>query len=164
MIQCELIEKRKSIRFFDKNKVLEESEVCSCVEAAIKAPSSHNSQPWRFRIITSKEQIQYISTLLPNNSWIRLAPVVVIVGMVKSTGIERQKNYLALGAAIENMLLEAQQRGIATCWIGECLEKGFEEMLQWPFEYEIVSMVAMGYKRDYKVGEVVRRSVEEVLI
>ena len=164
MLQCEAIEKRKSIRFFDKNKLLEEREIRECIEAATKAPSPHNRQPWRFRIIDSREMIQSISIMLSHNGWVRTAPVIVIVGVPKIEGVEKQKDYLALGAAIENLLLEAQQRGIATCWIGECLEKGLESRLMWPDDYETVSMIAMGYKREYKSEKVDRKSVDEVLI
>ena len=57
MIQCEAINKRKSIRFFDKNRLIEEDEIYDCLEAATKAPSPHNRQPWGFRIVVSRELI-----------------------------------------------------------------------------------------------------------
>lgn len=163
MIQCEVIKNRRSVRLFDKSKKLEIQQIYDCLEAATKAPSPYNKQPWFFRIIDSQEEIQELALLLKQNQWVRTAATVVIVGTESVLGIEKNKNYLAIGAAVQNLLLEAQQRGISTCWIGECLGKEMEKQLEWPEKCEIVSMVAMGYERQYEIKEVPRKEVMDIL-
>lgn len=164
MIQCEAIEKRESIRFFNRNKKIEKKDIYQCVEAAAKAPSPHNKQPWRFRIVISQDMIKKLMSMLPNNQWIRTASAVVIVGIENNEGIDKLKYYLAAGAAIENLMLEAQQRGISTCWIGECLGKEMEERLLWPQDCEIVSMVAMGYKRESEIKKTIKKNLYDILV
>lgn len=164
MIRCEVIKKRRSVRFYDANRKVGKQIILSCVEAATKAPSPLNRQPWIFRIIENHEEIQNIAAKFRYNRWICSAPVVIIVGVENSEGLNKAKNYLAIGAAIENLLLEAEQNNISTCWIGECLGKGMEEMLLWPKEYEIVSMIAVGYQREYELARPIKKSVNDVLV
>lgn len=164
MVKCEVIEKRESIRLYDTSKKIELCEISGCIEAAAKAPSPYNKQPWEFRIINSQETIEELAALLPHNRWIKTAPTVVVVGTEKVEGIDKLKYYLAVGAAIENMMLEAQQRGISTCWVAECMGKGFEEKLLWPKEGEIVSIVAMGFSRRYQTKREIKKSVSEILV
>lgn len=163
MIQCEVIKNRRSVRLFDKSIKLEVQQIYDCLEAATKAPSPYNKQPWFFRIIDTPDEIQELVPLLKQNQWVRTATTVVIVGTESVFGIEKEKNYLAIGAAIQNLLLEAQQRGISTCWIGECLGQEMEKQLHWPEKCEIVSMVAMGYGRQYEIKEIPRKNVRDVL-
>ena len=164
MILCNAIKQRTSTRLYDKKKNVDYNTIYNCIEAAINAPSPHNEQPWIFRIITSAETIKLLANHLNNNRWLRTASAIVVIGTEKKNSIEKSKVYLAIGAAIENMLLEAEERGVGTCWIGECLGKSMEEMLNWPAQYEIVSMVAMGYKRINGTKKIHKKSVEEVLV
>lgn len=164
MIKCEVIKSRKSNRFFDTTKPIEYKEIYDCLEAASKAPSPYNNQPWRFRVVVSKEKINELAAMLPHNKWVRTASAVIIVGCIKENSIERLKNYLAMGAAIENFMLEAQQHGIATCWMGECLGKGMEDQFEWPENYEIVSMIAMGYSRGYEIRQAEKKCINELLV
>ena len=50
-----VLNKRKSIRSF-QNKKVPKDILKKVVEDAIKAPSSGNSQPWNFYIVTSKSK------------------------------------------------------------------------------------------------------------
>lgn len=57
---------------------------------------------------------------------------------------------LSIGACIENMILEATERGIGSLWVGDHLyaEKELKEALG--VDYNIVSMVVLGYSnRDH---------------
>ena len=67
-------------------ETIQEAELLSLFEAARWAPSSYNSQPWRFiyaRRDTPNWQ-QFIDLLLPNNSWAKNASALVFV-VSKST-------------------------------------------------------------------------------
>ncbi len=67
-----------------------EAEMRSFLEMAILAPSTHNSQPWKFRI---DDSILYVSI-----DETRLLPEADVL---------RRDAYISLGCAIENFVLTA---------------------------------------------------------
>ena len=69
---------------------------------------------------------------------------------------------LSIGAAIENMLLKAEEMGIGTLWIANtCF--AYEEMVEYlQTEHQLVGAVAMGYA-DEAPGARPRKSLEEVV-
>ena len=48
----ELLHKRRSTRHYDASIVIERDELTRLLNAACRAPSGNNAQPWRFLIIT----------------------------------------------------------------------------------------------------------------
>jgi nitroreductase len=72
------------------------------------------------------------------------APVSVFITMDQSLG----ENYLlGIGAAVENLMLLACDRGLGTCWIGMALmyAKEIKQFLGVPDSERIVSSFALGY-------------------
>ncbi|GAF66972.1 NAD(P)H nitroreductase [Bacillus sp. TS-2] len=51
----EVVNNRRSIRAYDQETKISKEELTQILEAAVKAPSSVNLQPWRFVIIESDE-------------------------------------------------------------------------------------------------------------
>lgn len=75
------------------------------------------------------------------------APVAVFVTMDQSLG----ENYLvAVGAAVENLILAACEKGLGTCWIGMSLmySKEIKKELAVPDTERIVTSLALGYPDD----------------
>lgn len=62
----EIIKTRRSIRVFKKEAVPDEL-INTVLEAGMNAPSSKNSQPWRFIVIKNKELITELGELLINS-------------------------------------------------------------------------------------------------
>lgn len=58
----EAIAARHSVRAF-KKEALAEAEITELLEAARNAPSSLNSQPWRFRIVTDAADLAWFGTV-----------------------------------------------------------------------------------------------------
>ncbi len=54
---------------------------------------------------------------------------------------------MAIGACIENMLLEAHALKLGACWLGEILKKKEEvsEFLNLPKKYDLMAVVALGF-------------------
>ena len=55
---------------------------------------------------------------------------------------------MSVAAAVENLLLEAHEEGVASCWLTAPCKDGFEKKLQEifaPEHGELVSMVTLGY-------------------
>lgn len=57
----EVLNFRRSVRVFDKEKSLDTGKVKQCIEMATLAPNSSNMQLWEFYHITKPELLQKIS-------------------------------------------------------------------------------------------------------
>lgn len=150
-INCKEILERHSSRFFNKDKLISNEIIEKILIAASLAPSGYNRQPWRFRIITEQKLIEEIKKFMPNNKWILTCNCLIVVYLDKGSSYDFIKDSMALGAAIENMLLEACSNGVGSCWIG--INKDSENISNY-FNYEknlkIMSIVALGYvKREF---------------
>jgi len=74
----EAIEKRRSIRKFADDPVSRD-EIMQLLEAARLAPSAMNAQPWRFKIVDGREDIQWLSgSPTRGQKWVAGAGAVII--------------------------------------------------------------------------------------
>ncbi len=193
----EAIRKRKSIRAYTPDPVSKEL-VRELLEAAIKAPTGSNSQPWKFYVVGGKRKEQLDETLLgclsegrttsnelqmhreggdekaqerinsrrsemmkevmailtKNDLPIEIlakgsfkyfgAPVAIFITMDQSLA---ENTLVAVGAAVQNLMLAACDKGLATCWIGMALmySKEIRENLGIPDTERIITSLALGY-------------------
>lgn len=142
----ELIKTRRSVRSYRPEKVKAEL-IKKVLEAGRWAPSGLNNQPWRFIVITSEEVKNKIKTYTTDAYIIEQAPCLIIVLMEKESSYDRTKDLMAIGACIQNMLLEAHSLHLGTCWLGEILNrrKEVEKVLEVAEGNEMVAAVALGY-------------------
>lgn len=163
-----IIVNRHSCRFFE-NKDIDIDVINKILKAASLAPSVHNIQPWRFRLVDSKETIFDLSKVMKRNTWIKDVNIVIAVYGVKSNAND-MKITLSIGACIENMLLEAESLGVGTCWIGECIENEDEINLILENDndkYKLYSLVAVGYenKRIKKLSQKTqKKGISQILV
>jgi len=74
----EAIARRRSIRRFTQEPVARE-ELLELLEAARLSPSSINAQPWRFRLVTDRETIAWLSgPPTSKQRWLANAPAVIV--------------------------------------------------------------------------------------
>lgn len=72
------IGKRRSIRKFTDEPVSRE-DLMQIIEAARLSPSSINAQPWRFRLVTDRADIEWLSgPVTSKQRWIAGAPAVIV--------------------------------------------------------------------------------------
>ena len=132
-----IIRERRSITVF-KDKPVEEAAVLLILDAGRWAPSSNNSQPWEFVIVSEKARKNAIADLyieaynkrakkvdegtrkkiveiMPYlEDELKVPPYLIIV----CANPEKSKSYLIdTSATIENMLLMACELGLGTNWI-----------------------------------------------
>lgn len=113
------IQNRRSIRNYT-NEIIPKEEILNLLKAGIMAPSAKNNQPWRFVIVSSdiKDKISLKMTELygPNKTAevIKTVPYLILIYNKDNEYF----NHLSIGAAIENILLEATNKGLGTLWIG----------------------------------------------
>jgi len=107
------------------------------LQAAVHAPNHHDTQPWRFFILTNEARSQFGEVLAralarrlgeaaPNLAGLMLAervkpmrsPVLIVVGVVSEAEdpMTRREDLQAASAALQNMLLAANALGLAAIW------------------------------------------------
>jgi nitroreductase len=152
----ELIAKRWSARAFSTRPV-EKSKLLSILEAARWAPSSRNEQPWRYIVFTNDnpEMLRKAQSVLKEiNDYAKRAPIL-ICAITKKTysenGSPNRLHFHDLGAANENMFLEAVNQGLIMHEMGGFDVEKAREIFDVPEDYEVGIMIAIGYQDTYHV-------------
>jgi len=150
----EAIEQRRSVRSFTKEPV-PEATVGRLVEAALRAPSAGNLQPWKLVVVFKEETRQALAGACYHQSFIADAPVSIVVCLQpgKSAKVYGQRGedmfqHQDVGAAIENMLLAATGYGLVTCWVGAFDEDKISQILELGGDLRPVAIIAVGYSQE----------------
>ena len=164
----EAIKERRSVRAYTDEEVSEE-DVERLIEAARWAPSAGNIQPWAFVVVKEVETKRKLSYATLNQTFIQKAPVVIVVcaDVTRSSRIygsrgEKLYSLQDTAAATENILLAAQELGLATCWLGAFRENEVAKAVKAPRNLRPVAMVAVGYPAERPVAPQ-KRSVNEIV-
>jgi nitroreductase len=183
----EAIAARRSIRKFKDSPVPDEA-IQTILTAATQAPSGKNRQPWRVVVVRGEKCAEMVRIMRegiakakdrgedPGSSeWtasvMEQTPVTVFVfnpyGLHPwlTRSIEQMfmdvVNIQSIGAAIQNMVLAAQDLGIGSLWICDVFE-AYEELREWlGEESQMIAAVSFGYA-DESPGARPRESVSEV--
>ena len=113
----ELIARRWSARAFS-TKPVEKSKLLSILEAARWAPSSRNEQLWRYIVFTgdNPEKLKRAQSVLKEiNDYAKRAPILICAitrTRYSDNGVPNRLFFHDLGAANENMFLEAFNQGL----------------------------------------------------
>ena len=158
------IRQRRSIREYKKD-VPGDAQIEKILEAARWAPSGMNNQPWRFLVIKDKTKKDGMAQFTKYGDIIRDAPVAIAVCMDVSDSYNREKDLMAVGACIQNILLEAHALGLGACWLGEILNKkqAVAKYLNLESDLELMAVVTLGYP-DEDVTEGCRKSLKGLII
>jgi len=145
------IKDRRSVRQFLETPVPRE-KVEALLEAAMLAPSACNSRPWRFVAITCRETLNKLVDCHKYAKMLSKAPVAIVICALAD---EQAKIDIAqgfwpqdCGAATQNILLQAQEMGLASCWCGvypkEPLMEDVREILNLPEDEIPFNIIAIG--------------------
>ena len=187
MHTLEAIGARRSIRKYTDAPVSEE-EIRALLEAATLAPSGKNRQPWRFVVVQGERCAEMVDVMRAgiaklkalgvntgSSEWtaeiMAKAPATIFIfddAELPDDGIKSFTDLLwyivdvqSIGAAVQNMLLAATDRGLGTLWICDVFY-AYEELCAWLGESRLmVAAVAVGYP-DETPGPRPRKSVDEV--
>lgn len=170
----ELVRSRRSVRRYLDTPV-EREKILTCIEAARLAPSADNVQPWRFLIIDEPElKNQFAKELFSGIYFISKfaikAPVLIVILarldiIANRIGKQIQNIHFYLidiGIAGEHIVLQAEELGLGTCWIGWFNSRKARKFLRIPRKYKIVSLMAMGYYEKKPSREKKRKKLEEI--
>jgi nitroreductase len=169
----DLITKRQSARSYLPTPVARE-DILKCLEAAQKAPSACNSQPWHFIIVDDPDLKTKLASALFSgpyvmNAFACQAPVLAIVVSEKSSFMAKIGGYfrgtefylLDIGAAIEHFILAAAELGLSSCWLGWFNEASAKKILNIPKDRKIDSVISLGFSNE-TLREKIRKPLEEI--
>ncbi|MBN1353542.1 MAG: nitroreductase family protein [Candidatus Omnitrophica bacterium] len=160
----EAIRQRRSVRQYTE-KIPADEKLNRIIEAATWAPSGLNNQPWKFKVIREKGVKDGLRKFTKYRDIIDSAPLVICVFMDTGATYNREKDIMSVGASIQNMLLEAYELGLGTCWLGEILNRReeVEKYLGVEDDYELMACVTVGYS-DEEVTKGCRRMPDSFLL
>jgi len=170
----ELVKSRRSIRKYLDKKVSRD-KIEKCLEAARLAPSAENVQPWRFIVVDEPGLINKLakeafSSIYFPMKFVGKAPVVIIM-LAKldliANRIGKQIQgihyyFIDMGIAGEHLVLQAQELGLATCWIGWFHPNRVRKLLKIPKSYKIVSLLSLGYPAEEKTEVTNRLPLDKI--
>jgi nitroreductase len=170
----ELIAQRRSIRRY-LDKPVEREKILVCLEAARMAPSADNIQPWRFLVIDDpsvKKKLtkEIFSGIYSVSKFASKTPILIVILArldIIANRIGKQIQgvnfYLIdVGIAGEHIVLQAEELGLGTCWVGWFNIRKARKALNIPKKYKIVSLLAMGYYEKKTRREKKRKSLEDI--
>jgi nitroreductase len=171
----DLVHQRRSIRHY-ADKPVEIEKIQACVEAARVAPSAENVEPWRFIVLTDPEIKQsfcndVFSGIYKYSQWASKAPVLIVILAkldILANRIGKQiqgTNYylIDIGIAGEHFVLQAEELGLGTCWIGWFNSKKARKILKISRSFKVVSLISMGYPSGQVLKDKKRLSLPEIL-
>lgn len=139
---------RRSIRKF-KDQAIEADKVDRMLRAAMQAPSAGNQQPWEFIVVQDKEQLAKVAAASPYAKPAASSGVTFIL----LTDTDKLKIPTAweqdLGAAAENLLLEAVHLGLGGVWFGVQtspeVSVNVSKLFELPENIKPYAMLSVGY-------------------
>lgn len=141
---------RRTIRKY-LEKPVEFEKLGHILDAGRFAPSAGNVQDVKFILVTETAKQQKLAEACTEQYWIGQAPILIIVC---SNPEKSERLYGKLGnkyslqngsAAIQNMLLAAQDQGLGSAWIGAFQEEKVKDALGIPENVIVHGIIPVGY-------------------
>ena len=128
------------------------------LEAGRLSPSSKNSQPWHFIVITDKRKLKRISELTPTGSFI--ANAAFAIALLMEPWAPRPE--IDAGRAMQQMMLVAWELGLGSCWVSNFDEEEVKRVLKAPRELRLITVVPFGYPARRPKGKKRRKKLVEI--
>jgi len=160
----DIIKSRRSIRKFDGRPV-QDNLLDHVLEAGRWAPSGLNNQPWRFAVVRDRATRDKISGLTRYSSIVKDAEVLIAVFLDTPSGYHVVKDAQAIGACLQNMLLEAHSLGLGAVWLGEILKnkEQVREILGLANDLELMAVIALGHPAE-SPGPRSRKELKDLIV
>ena len=150
---------RRSIRNF-KNKPVSHEKIEMLLRAAMQAPSAGNQKPWYFVVTEDRNRMRELKIAKGLYADLLDTATLAIVFVARFDGKYPQFVTQDIGAAIQNLLLEAVNLDLGSCWIGvypneEEVER-LNKTLNLDDGYQTMAIVGIGYP-DSQVNKFIDR-------
>jgi nitroreductase len=147
----DIIFKRRSVRAYLK-KTIEPEKIEKLLRAAMQAPSAGNQRESEFLVVQDRAALKQLSEMSPYAKMIAEAPLAIVI--LGNTGrMKFSENWEQdLGAAAENLLLEAVDLGLGAVWLGvhplPDRINAIREQFSLPENLRPFAVIAAGYPKD----------------
>lgn len=146
------IRSRRSVREF-KDDEIPYPVIARLMEVIRWAPSAGNTFHTKAIFVKDPDVKKKLANACLDQEWVQDAPVIIMMmsetGKVTRAFGDQGKLYAlqSTAAATQNLMLEAEELGLATCWIGAFSEDRIKRTLRIPQSAELHNMVALGYPK-----------------
>lgn len=156
---------RRSIRKFT-SQLVEPEKIDKLLRAAMQAPSAANQQEWEFIVVQDKENLGKVAETSPFAKPAAGSAVTFVLladesKMKVPTGWEQD-----MGAAAENMLLEAVHLGLGGVWFGvatsDLVVENIRRLFELPENIRPFALISIGYPDGQKNQFVDRYQADRV--
>ena len=150
----EAIKNRRSVRFYKPEPVSDEI-IEEIIKAGFCAPSAHAAKRWHVIVVKDQAVKDQLAGIHPYSKVVGRAPVVFVVCVEHG---DFGYFWVDDGAAfMENMLIQATELGLGTCWIGihglESDGRNAEEIVRGacnlPDNFGVAALALLGYSARY---------------
>jgi len=145
-----LVKKRTSIRKFSSKKPTIEKAIES-IQIANLAPSPGNLPLARYILIEDKSKIEQISEAC-RQPFIKQSQLIIVIcsdqKQAQKLYDSRANTYTkqAIGATVQNLLLDITNKGLATTWVGAFSNETINNLLNIPEGIDVEVILPIGYK------------------
>lgn len=144
----EIFERRSIRKYLDKK--ISDDDIKKILKAGMNAPTARNLKPYEFIVVRNKETLIKLSEMKKNAIFAKDSNVVVVLLARELSDYWQQD----LGAVSQNMLLQATELGIGSCWVGIApnieYEKYTRNLLNIPDDVRVFSLMTLGYSGEEK--------------
>lgn len=147
----ECIKTRRSVRKY-KDKAVDWDKVTRILDAGKFAPSAGNIQNWKFVVVRKENIRKKLAQAALDQDWMEVAPVhIVVVGEPEKASRfygargERLYTIQSCAAAVENMMLVANELELGSCWVGAFDESKVKRALNMPEGVVPQAIITIGY-------------------
>lgn len=191
MNTLEVIQKRRSVRRYNSTPLTDEV-IQEIINAGLWAPSGLNLQPWYFVAVKSEEKKEELLKIMESVSkdiskelesrfpdhpelvadtrrFIKSlgnAPVVVLAFLYRNDYEDEKTAMLSVGAAVENMLIAARSKDVASCWLTAAEQAGYGKAIRDRFAKgrgDLIAIVTLGYT-DHWPKDIPRKVARSVIV
>lgn len=151
------IERRRSIRKYTPEPV-DPAAVRELLDAARRAASGNNTQPWRFIVIEEASARETLARVCHDQRWMATAPVhiavcadlgsrtdAVIQFDEETPGMDAKRVIRDTAIAVDHLMLRAVELGLGTCWIGWYTQEDIKPLLGVPSNVFVLGIIVVGH-------------------
>ena len=147
----EAIRRRRSIKKYHDMKV-DQDKIMSLIDGARLAPSAGNLQPWKFIVVEDEGKRKKIAEACFQQYWMETAPVYIVIcaevnKMSRFYGLRGERLYSIQSCALaaENIMLEAVDMGLGTCFVSAFDEGMMRNIFNLPDFARPQAVITLGY-------------------
>ena len=141
----EAIRSRRTLKVYRDEPVSREL-VSELLDLAIYAPNHHETEPWRFWVV-GRETLNALTEATGDKKLLR-SHTAIVVGVKRDSDAQTaEEDYAAVSCAIQNLMLAARGRGLASFWRtpGVLSRPAVAKILDVPRKVRLIGVVHVGW-------------------